>query len=350
MNQKTTILDLVRPNIATLKPYSSARHEFEGVGNIHLDANENPYDTGFNRYPDPHHMKIRNQLASLKSCGVENIFLGNGSDEIIDLIIRIFCEPGQDQIMITDPTYGMYRVCADLSNISVQTVSLKQNFQLDTDRMLPLLKKGVKILFLCSPNNPTGNLMGKEDIKFLLERFSGIVVVDEAYIDFSHHESILPWLSDYSNLVVMQTFSKAWGLAGIRLGMAFSSPQVIDLLYKVKPPYNVNSQTQHHALKALMNHRLKEEWVKKILADKEKLINHLNKLDFVKLVYPSDANFVLVKMNDANAVYDYLKAAGIVVRNRSNVHLCDNCLRITVGTRSENTELLETLNLFQSHV
>ncbi len=341
------IQSLVRPNILRMKAYSSARHEFEGVADIYLDANENPNDTGFNRYPDPLQWSLKNSIAEIKQVDAEKIFLGNGSDEAIDLLIRIFCEPRQDRIMTLPPTYGMYQVSAAISDVDIEEVALTPDFQLDVSTILEKATKQTKILFICSPNNPSGNRMNTEDIRKLLANFPGIVVVDEAYIDFSTHTSATQWLDHFPNLVVLQTFSKAWGLAGIRLGMAFANQAIIDLLNKVKPPYNINQLTQDTAYMALENLAEQEQWVEEILAERVRMEKELESLKVVEKVYPSDANFLLVKVNDAQAIYDFLVADGIIVRNRSNVLLCEGCLRFTIGMPIENELLIEALMRFE---
>lgn len=343
--QSTTIMNitrLIRENIRKLKPYASARSEYKGVAEVYLDANENPFDTGFNRYPDPLQWKLKEKLAALKGVKQEQIFLGNGSDEAIDLLIRIFCEPREDHIITLPPTYGMYRVSADIADVEVVEVPLLPNFQPDVEAILAKANTHSKLLFLCSPNNPTGNTFSEERMRAIIEGFPGIVVVDEAYIDFATKASLTKWLSDYENLVVMQTFSKAWGLAGIRLGMAFANVEIIELFNKVKPPYNINQLTQEAALKALEN-REQEQWVKQILGQRVLLQQYLMGLDYVERIYPSDANFLLVKMQEPVAVYNYLVERGIIVRNRSNVLLCEGCLRITVGTPTENNRLVNAL-------
>lgn len=338
-----SINHLVRPNILRLTPYSSARSEFKGRADIFLDANENPYDTGYNRYPDPLQWKLKEKIGALKGIAPECIFLGNGSDEAIDLLIRIFCEPGAGHIITLPPTYGMYKVSADIANVAVKEVLLDKNFQPDVDAILAAADSRSKLLFLCSPNNPTANSFALEKIKQLAGRFPGMVVVDEAYIDFSSQPSCIGLLAEYPNLVVMQTFSKAWGLAGIRLGMAFASEEVIALFNKVKPPYNINQLTQEAALKALENQQQQKEWVRQILGQRVLLTQYLSGLDYVLRIYPSDANFLLVKVENPGAVYDFLVQRGIIVRDRSRVALCEGCLRITIGTPEENEQLFRAL-------
>lgn len=340
------IVALVRPNIRRLQPYSSARHEFEGLAEVYLDANENPFNTGFNRYPDPLQQALKNEIAKLKSIPADHIFLGNGSDEAIDLLFRIFCEPGKDEVIVLPPTYGMYQVAADIHNVKVVSVPLNVDFQPNVSKIASVMNPNSKLLFLCSPNNPTGNSFEPELMRQLLKTFKGIVVIDEAYIDFAKQLSCLQWLSEYPNLVIMQTFSKAWGLAGLRLGMAFANPFLIALFNKVKAPYNINQLTQHAVLEALTGAEQTKEWIKLLLEERAKLEKALTEMPFVKQVYPSDANFLLVKVDDPMALYQYLVQEGIVVRNRNTVLLCEGCLRITVGTSTENQRLLEQLEKF----
>ena len=337
------LLQLVRPNILSLTPYSSARSEFKGQADIFLDANENPFENGLNRYPDPLQKALKARISELKGVAADQIFLGNGSDEAIDLLVRIFCEPGKDSILILPPTYGMYQVAADIAGVAVREVSLTPDFQPDVAAIHAAADSGTKILFLCSPNNPTGNDMHPEAIRQLAASFPGIVVVDEAYIDFSSQPSAIALLEDFPNLVVLQTFSKAWGMAGIRLGMAFASRAITDLFNKVKPPYNINQLTQEKALEALRDTSHKEEMVKQILSERTRLVAALHELPLVGRVYPSDANFVLVRVADPNALYRYLVERGIIVRNRHTVHLCAGSLRITIGTPEENQALLTAL-------
>lgn len=339
------ISKLVRPNILKLVPYSSARSEFKGKAEIFLDANENPFETGLNRYPDPLQWKLKAAISKLKGVSSENIFLGNGSDEAIDLVVRIFCEPRQDHILILPPTYGMYQVSADIADVGIRSVSLTPDFQPDVEAILATADAQSKILFICSPNNPTGNSVDLNLIRSLCTRFQGIVVVDEAYIDFSAQPSCLTLLSEFSNLIVLQTFSKAWGMAGIRLGMAFASAEIIHLFNKVKPPYNINQLTQQIALEALVTSQDDyQKMLSTLLSERDRLVKSLNELKFVEKIYPSDANFILVKMDDPNGTYRYLVEEGIIVRNRNTVHLCEGSLRITVGRPEENDALLNALN------
>ncbi len=336
--------NLLRPNIKNLKPYSSARDEFSGEAMVFLDANENPFNKPYNRYPDPLQRKLKKKIAEVKSCQPEQIFLGNGSDEPIDLLFRAFCEPGRDNIISIDPTYGMYQVAADINNIEVRKVRLKEDYSFSADELLAAADDNSKLAFVCSPNNPTANLMAKDEMLKLIENFKGLVVVDEAYIDFAPGESLLPELEKYPNLVILQTFSKAWGMAGIRLGMAFASPEIIRIFNKIKYPYNINILTQKKALKLLKKEDDKNGWVKLLLKERKKMAEQLTKFPFVVKVYPSDANFLLVKMYDARGIYDYLVENGIIVRDRSKVILCDDSLRLTVGSEEENEILIEKLN------
>ena len=342
-NKSLDINTLVRSNVRTMKPYSSARDEFKGDADIFLDANENPYPSPYNRYPDPLQWRVKEKLSPIKKVRPEQIFLGNGSDEAIDLVIRAFCEPHNDSILITDPTYGMYAVCADVNAVNVQRVKLTSNFDLDLDKTLEKIDSTTKVIFLCSPNNPTGNLLSNDKIKTVIDGFRGIVVIDEAYIDFTSRKSFAEELDIYPNLIVLQTFSKAWGLAGLRLGMAFASADIINILNKIKYPYNVNVQTQDLALKALSFARQKDQWVVEIIEQRKKLEKNLSELPFTTRVFPSDSNFLLVQVNEALKTYRYLMNRGIIVRDRSNVTLCNDCLRITVGTPAENERLLKAL-------
>jgi histidinol-phosphate aminotransferase len=337
------IQSLLRENIKTLKPYSTARDEFKGTAEVYLDANENPFPTTYNRYPDPLQKKVKQRISELKGIEQEKIFLGNGSDEPIDLIIRAFCEPGKDSILITEPTYGMYAVCAEINNIPVKRITLDLNFDLDLEAVKQALDSSVKVIFLCSPNNPSGNLLSKEKIIELITTINSIVVVDEAYIDFADDEGFLPVLDQYPNLIVLQTFSKAWGLAGLRLGMAFASEEIIMVLNKIKYPYNINILTQQVALEKLSTAEEKNKQVDSILQQRSALIQQLQTLPMVQHVHPTDANFVLVKMKGARNIYNQLIERSIIVRDRSTVVLCADCLRITVGTPEENKKLIETL-------
>lgn len=340
---------LIRKNILQLKPYSSARDEYTGEEGTFLDANENPFNTPYNRYPDPHQRRLKGMIAELKEVDESQLFLGNGSDEPIDLIYRAFCEPGIDNVISIDPTYGMYQVAADVNNIGFKKVLLTSDFQLDTTALLATADENTKLLWICSPNNPTGNCFKQEDIVTLLNKFSGIVVLDEAYIDFSPDKSFLPHLKEYPNLIVLQTFSKAWGMAGIRLGMAFARTEIIQILSKIKYPYNVNILTQQKAMELLTQNRDKtEEWKELLLNQREFIKKELEKFSFVKTIYPSDANFLLIKVDEAKKIYKFLANQEIIVRDRSSVALCNGCLRITVGSPEENQLLLEALKEYRA--
>lgn len=340
---KMNLQQLVRRNIWDLKPYSSARDEFKGEASVYLDANENPHREKYNRYPDPRQEKVKTKLGKIKNIDSKNIFLGNGSDEAIDLIIRVFCEPGVDNIVNPDPTYGMYEVCANVNDVELRKVQLDENFELNADKLLAATDEKSKVIFLCSPNNPSANLFNEKEVEKVLTQFKGIVVLDEAYIDFAPTESWITKLEKYPNLVVIQTLSKAWGLAAIRMGMAFASPEIIALLSKVKYPYNINELAQEYALAQLEKVEEKNAWVTDLLEQREVLIDTLKTLPFVEKIYPSDANYVLVKVDDATAKYKQLADKGVIVRNRSSVALCKDCLRITIGTKMENEELIATL-------
>ncbi|MFP9115190.1 histidinol-phosphate transaminase [Flavobacterium sp. RHBU_3] len=330
---------IVRPNILALKPYSSARDEFKGTATAYLDANENPFGT-LNRYPDPLQKQLKDKLAEIKSVSAENIFVGNGSDEAIDLCFRIFCEPGKDKALTFTPTYGMYKVSADINNVSLIEVPLTDDFQIDIDAALPLLKdEQLKLVFMCSPNNPTGNILN--DVETILQNFNGIVVVDEAYIDFANAASLSQKLAQYPNLVVLQTLSKAWGLAAARVGLAFANAPVINLFNKVKPPYNISRINYEAALAALENAYAVEKQKQVLLSERKNLISALAQLSITKKIYPTDANFVLVEVTDADGVYNALVQKGIILRNRNTV--VPGCLRITIGTPEENTLLIYTL-------
>lgn len=334
---------LVRKNVWNMKPYSSARDEFKGEASVFLDANENPLNDKYNRYPDPLQWSLKQKIAKVKNIAPENIFLGNGSDEPIDLVIRIFCEPRIDNIVAVDPTYGMYQVCAEVNDVEYRKVLLNENFDLDAQKLLEKTDRNTKLIFLCSPNNPTGNLLSREEIKKVLDSFAGIVVLDEAYIDFASEATWLNDLEKYPNLIILQTFSKAWGLAAVRLGMAFASAEIIKLFNKVKYPYNVNILTQNFVGDELDKLELRKQWISTLLKGRNYLINELPKLPFVEKIYPTDANFILVKVEDANSLYKQLADKGVIVRNRNSVSLCAGCLRITVGTDNENEMLIKTL-------
>mgnify|MGYP000955495641 CR=1 FL=1 len=340
------INQLLRKNIASLQPYSCARDEFKGEASVYLDANENPYNAPYNRYPDPLQWEVKTAIARIKQVDIEHIFLGNGSDEPIDLLYRAFCEPRIDNVVAIEPTYGMYKVCANINDVEYRKVLLDENFDFSAEEMLQATDDRTKLLWLCSPNNPTGNSLNRNEIFKLLTSFKGIVVLDEAYIDFSGNESFTKELSTYPNLVILQTFSKAWGSAAIRLGMAFASSEIVQVLNKIKYPYNINILTQKHALKALQQKENVDIWVDTLLTERTNLIEELQKINLVKYVYPSDANFVLIKVDDANAVYQYLVGKSIIVRNRNTVSLCMGCIRITVGTKEENAVLIENLRKY----
>ncbi len=338
-----SLKELIRPNIWSLAPYSCARNEFTGEASVFLDANENPYNQPFNRYPDPLQLQLKEKIAALKGVRPTQIMLGVGSDEPIDLIFRIFCEPSKDNVVAINPTYGMYGVCADINNVQYKQVNLNADFTLDAAKVLKACDKNTKVIFLCSPNNPTGNSLARTEIEKIVTSFEGIVVIDEAYIDFSNEPSWLASLDQYPNIIVLQTFSKAWGMAALRCGMAFASEDIIAFFNKVKYPYNLNLLTQEAVYKQVENADQKNEWVKALLMERKKMIESLAALPLVKQIYPTDANFVLVKVADANGVYKQLVDKGIIVRNRNSVTLCDGCLRITVGTPSENKQLLTAL-------
>lgn len=342
------IENLIRQNIRSLKPYSSARNEFQGEAKIFLDANENPYNQPYNRYPDPLQCELKAKIGHLKHVSADSIFLGNGSDEPIDLLIRVFCEPRIHNIVQYEPTYGMYQVAAAINDVAIIKVPLTENFRLDADTLLAAVNKETRIIFLCSPNNPSGNLLDVGEIEKILKNFTGIVVLDEAYVDFAPQHSFLPRLNEFPNLVVLQTFSKAWGMAGIRLGMAFADREIIDALNKIKYPYNLNTLTQQKALKLIDNREDMKHWVDTILCEKEKLEKQLDTLNFVESVWPSDANFLLVRMKNAQQIYHKLAAAGIVVRDRSRVLLCEESLRITIGTPDENAALMNELKKIET--
>jgi histidinol-phosphate aminotransferase len=339
---------ILRENIKRLVPYSSARDEFKGEAKVFLDANENsfgsPLTKWYNRYPDPLQKKVKERICTIKNVPVENIFLGNGSDECIDILIRAVGEPGKDNMLICPPTYGMYEVSANVNDIAVKKVSLTPAFQLDLPAIEEAIDEHTKLIFLCSPNNPTGNSLMREDIEIILNNYFGLVVIDEAYINFSRQRSFLRELKDYPNLVVMQTLSKAWGLAALRVGMAFASTEIVNVMNKIKPPYNINQASQDLALQALDEVGQVNEMIREIVRERESLIEQLSKVAGVEKIYPSDANFLLVKMVKAREVYKALLEKQIVVRDRSKVELCDDCLRITVGTPSENKILINALN------
>lgn len=336
--------ELTRPNIWALKPYSSARDEYSGAeASIFLDANENPYNTPNNRYPDPLQKELKSLIAPIKKVLPSQLFLGNGSDEAIDLMYRAFCRPEVDNVVAIDPTYGMYQVCAEVNDVEYRKVQLDENFQFTADSLLAASDEHTKLIFLCSPNNPTGNNLCRDEIIALLQRFDGLVIIDEAYIDFSDAPSFLLDLEKYPNMVVLQTFSKAWGCAAIRLGMAFAHADIIGILNKIKYPYNVNRLTQQEAVRMIEQHYRVKEWISSLLEERTRLVREFKKLPCCLHVYPTDANFFLTRVTDAKKIYDYLVSQGIIVRNRSSVTLCKDCLRITIGTRPENDALLDAL-------
>ncbi|MFP5039998.1 histidinol-phosphate transaminase [Parasediminibacterium sp. JCM 36343] len=338
---------LIRPNIKSLVAYSSARDEFSGQADVYLDANENslgsPLTKWYNRYPDPHQWAVKKALSAIKGIAPEHIFLGNGSDECIDLLYRCFCNPGKDNAIICPPTYGMYQVSANINDVELRIAPLLDDFQLNLAHIETLIDENTKLIWLCSPNNPTGNSLNRTDIEMVLNNFSGLVVIDEAYINFAKQKTFIQELGEYPNLVVMQTFSKAWGLAALRLGMAFASKEIIDIFNKTKPPYNINQATQELALKALEEVGQVNDMINEIVDMREALADVLKQVPTVEKVYPSDANFLLVKIKDAHKLYGFLLTKGIVVRDRSKVKLCEDCLRITVGTEKENTDLIDAL-------
>ena len=338
---------LVRPNIWRLAPYSSARNEYSGKeAHVFLDANENPYNRPFNRYPDPLQREVKARISKLKSMPMEQIFLGNGSDEAIDLAYRCFCEPGIDNVVAIEPTYGMYRVCADINNVEYRTVLLDDKYAFSAKRLLAATDAHTKLIWLCSPNNPTGNSLDRDEMLSLIEAFDGIVIVDEAYADFSAQKSLRHEIASHPNLIVLSTLSKAWGCAAIRLGMAFAQREIIEIYNKVKYPYNVNLLTQQQALEILDNPFEVEKWVTTLLQERRRLMEAFQLLPICKKVFPTDANFFLARMTDAQAIYDYLVERGIIVRNRSRISLCENCLRVTIGTKNENNELLAALRQY----
>jgi histidinol-phosphate aminotransferase len=345
------INNILRENIKNLTPYSSARDEFQGEASVYLDANENafgsPLEQNYNRYPDPLQYEVKKRLSEIKGVPPRNIFLGNGSDEAIDILVRAFCNPGVDNVILVPPTYGMYEVSANINDIRIKKVPLTEDFQLNVEGIAEAIDGNTKIIFVCSPNNPTGNSMNRDDVETLLANFNGIVVVDEAYINFSRQKTFIQELTEYANLVVLQTLSKAWGLAGLRVGMAFASEEIIEIMNKVKPPYNINDASQQLALKALENIDQVNGWIKETLVQRDKLVLELEDYEFVIDIYPSDANFILVKTNDPRGIYNFLVQQGIIVRDRSKVTLCEGCLRITVGTPSENNILLEALKNYK---
>lgn len=342
---------ILRDNIRNLVPYSSARDEFKGEASVLLDANENAYGSPlpvpYNRYPDPLQLKLKQKISAIKGVPAQNIFLGNGSDEAIDILYRAFCRPATDNVILVPPTYGMYEVSANINDVSVKRVRLTSDFQLDLEGIAEAIDSHTRLIFICSPNNPTGNSVNRADVETLLANFDGLVVVDEAYINFSRQKSFIQELTEYSNLVVLQTLSKAWGLAALRVGMAFASEEIIEVFNKIKPPYNINQASQELALSALERVEEVNSWIRETVDQREKLSAALLQLEIVNYVYPSDANFILVKTTAPRAIYTYLVEKGIIVRDRSKVELCEGCLRITVGTPEENTALLQALTTFK---
>lgn len=346
MGNSFNIQNLVRENVKQMKPYSSARDEFKDFDTadmIFLDANENPFENGVNRYPDPQQTTVKATLSKLKGIPETQILLGNGSDEVLDLLFRAFCEPKADNVITLPPTYGMYGVLANINAVENREVLLSEDFQPQVEKILETVDENTKIIFLCSPNNPTGNTFSDESVVYLLQNFKGLVVIDEAYIDFSKKESWINEFDEYPNLVITQTLSKAYGMAGIRLGICYASSQIIAVLNKIKPPYNVNELTQQRALKRLLTKNKVRNEIDKILEQREKLMGKLKSISFIEEIYPTEANFILVKVDDANKRYNELISKGIVIRNRTTQPLCENCLRLTVGTTSENIKLIKAL-------
>lgn len=339
-----TLQELTRKNVWELAPYSCARNEYCGKNaSVYLDANENPYNDPYNRYPDPLQLELKDKLSRIKSVPVENIFLGNGSDEAIDLMYRCFTEPQVDNVVAIEPTYGMYKVCADINNVEYRAVKLDEGFQLNAANILATIDSNTKLIWLCSPNNPTGNALNREEILKIVNGFDGIVIIDEAYSDFSTHHPFRTEIKKYPNVVVLNTMSKAWGCAALRLGMAFASKEIIGIMNKVKYPYNINLLTQQKALEILEDPYEVDKWARMILQERTRVMDAFKLLPITKKIYPTDANFFLVEVEDAQATYNYLVDNGIIVRNRNSVTMCGNCLRITIGSKSENAELLSAL-------
>lgn len=342
--------NILRENIKNLVPYSSARDEFKGEASIYLDANENSYgsplDQNYNRYPDPLQWEVKKKISAIKGVPPQNIFLGNGSDEAIDILFRAFCRPGIDNVIILPPTYGMYEVSANINDIRIKKVNLTPDYQPDLEAIAEAIDENTKLLFICSPNNPTGNSLDREAIETILANFNGLVVIDEAYINYSRQKSFIQELTEYANLVVLQTLSKAWGLAALRVGMAFASEEIIEVFNKVKPPYNINLASQELALKALDNVDKVNAWIKETISERDRLVLGLKNFEFVEDIFPSDANFILVKTTNPTGIYHFLVEQGIIVRDRSKVELCEGSLRITIGTPEENNTLIESLNSF----
>lgn len=343
---------ILRHNIRDLVPYSSARHEFTGEASVFLDANENSYGTplkkNYNRYPDPLQMKLKEKISKIQGIPLKNIFLGNGSDEAIDILFRAFCIPGKDQVILCPPTYGMYEVSAHINDVQICKVELNDEFQPDPKKIMEMVKSNTKLIFLCSPNNPSGNALHLEAIEYLLAHFEGIILIDEAYIQFSTHQSFTRVLDRFPNLVILQTLSKAWGMAGLRIGLAFASEEIIQVFNKVKPPYNLSQASIELALEALENKAQADAWISEIISERKKLMDSFMKFSFVLKVFPSDANFLLVKTSNPRSVYNYLASKGIIVRDRSNIPLCEGCLRITVGTKEQNKQLIEAFENYKA--
>lgn len=342
------VLELVRPNIRRMTPYSCARDEFRGrEARVFIDANENPYNSPLNRYPDPLQEELKNDISRVKGVAAERIFLGNGSDEAIDLMYRVFCEPKHDNVVAIAPTYGMYEVCANINDVEYRPVLLDGGFRLNAERLLAATDENTKLIWICSPNNPTGNCMERQQVKRVINEFKGIVIVDEAYSDFNQERPFRFDLDEFPNLVVLNTFSKAWGCAAMRLGMAFASTEIIAMLNKVKYPYNVNLLTQQQAREMLRNIPKVNQWLSVIVNERERLLPAVAELPLCKRIYPTDANFFLVEVPDADHLYQYLMERGIIVRNRTHVAMCNNCLRITIGSPQENCELLSALRQYK---
>lgn len=343
--------NILRKNIKELVPYSSARDEFKGEASVFLDANENAYGSplseSYNRYPDPLQFKVKKRLSEIKGVLPQNIFLGNGSDEAIDILFRAFCNPGTDNVITVPPTYGMYEVSANINDVEIRKIKLTAEYQLNMEAIAGAIDEHTKIIFICSPNNPTGNSINRADIETILANFNGLIVIDEAYINYSRQKTFIQELAEYSNLVVLQTLSKAWGLAGLRVGMAFASEEIIEIFNKVKPPYNINEASQELALEALQNVEQVNSWIKETVAEREKLKSELSTLPSVLTIYPSDANFILVKTDNPKEIYQFMVNKGIIVRDRSKVELCEGCLRITIGTPNENKLLIEAFKNFE---
>lgn len=341
------ISEYVRKNISQLSPYSCARNEFTGEASVFLDANESPFNSPYNRYPDPLQLELKAKISMIKGVPAENIFLGNGSDEAIDLCFRVFCEPREDNVVAIEPTYGMYKVSADINDVEYRAVDLEEDFSLDAEKLLAATDAHTKLIFLCTPNNPTGNSLNAGEVKKVLNEFDGIVVVDEAYSDFSKQPAFRNELENYPNLIVLNTFSKAWACAGIRLGMAFASKEIIGYFNNVKYPYNINILAQTEIAKMLGHRYDVEKWIGLILEERSRLMEAVSILPYCQKVYPTDANFFLAKFDDATKIYNYLMSCGVIVRNRSRIRLCSNCLRITVGSQSENSQLLAAMRKYK---